>query len=66
MVTEEKSKDALNNLLGELDNQDEDDLQEVEMHQAQAVTIMEDESKITFNRQERMAQKYGRAVNDIS
>lgn len=70
-VSEAQSKDIMNNLLGELDKNDEDDLQEIgETHAGVLDQIgtdaLQDTGQVAFNQSDKLNQKYNIAVNQIS
>ena len=74
-VTEAQSKDIMANLLGELDQQDEDDLQDV-TYQAMATTDLNGaadyeagteggDQQVAFNKDDQLTLKYNATVGQI-
>ena len=69
-VSEAQSKDIMNSLLGELDKNDEDDLQEIGETVSGVLDqlgpeAMQDNGQIAFNKSDKLNQKYNIAVNQI-
>jgi hypothetical protein len=74
-VSEAQSKDIMNNLLGELDQNDEDELQDIGETAAGVwdkvggaagkSSLLEDQAEIAFNQIDKLNLKYNIAVNQI-
>ena len=70
-VSDAQSKDIMNNLLGELDKNDDDDLQEIGQAVSGALdtlgaeALQEGGGQVAFNQQDKFNQKYNIAVNQI-
>jgi len=74
-VSEAQSKDIMDNLLGELDQNDEDDLQDIGETAAGVwdkvggaagkSALLEDQGEIAFNQNDKLNLKYNIAVNQI-
>ena len=69
-MSEAQSKDIMNSLLGELDKNDEDDLQEIGDTVAGVLDklsqdALNDNGQVAFNQNDKLNQKYNIAVNQI-
>ena len=63
-VSAEQSKNIMDNLLGELDQQDDEDLQDIQQVRAGKSMLEEEDQEMVFNKDDLMNLKYNVAVTN--